>query len=62
MEIATVARYKLKIPDYDVDVGEFVELTVNADSEADARRSAARQMPGVAWDCADCVLMSNGDR
>lgn len=51
-----MATYTLKIPDYDIDVGEFFEVTVNAESEAQARHEAAKVMPNVPWDVADCIL------
>ena len=53
-----MARYWLKIPDYDVDVGELIEITVEAETDEQARQAAAKRMPTVAWDCADCVRMT----
>lgn len=55
-----MARYRLKIPDYNDDVGEFVEITVEAENEVQARQLANEQMPGVYWDGADCVRMRDG--
>ncbi len=57
-----VARYTLRIPDFNIDFGEFVEVTVNAECEAQARQLASELEPGYARDLADCVRMRNGDR